>query len=126
MPRSDDSTLDEAGRRAVEARAKAALDRAGAWDRYPTPVDDVVAAANLKVAVSSAFDLNHIMSFLADKAADAAKILKSALSKIWGVLDVEDGIIHIDDTVTKSRQAFLKLHETGRHGHCRDDHSGSV
>lgn len=115
MPRSDDSTLDEAGRRAVEARAKAALDRAGAWDRYPTPVDDVVAAANLKVAVSSAFDLNHIMAFLADKAADAAKILKSALSKIWGVLDVEDGIIHIDDTVTKSRQAFLKLHETGHH-----------
>jgi hypothetical protein len=115
MPRSDDSSLDEDGLRAVHAKARDLLNRAEAWDRFPTPVDDILAAANLKVAASNAFDIEHIMAFLRDKAEDAKRLLSSALSKVFGVLDAQDGVIHIDRTVASSRQTFLKLHEAGHH-----------
>jgi hypothetical protein len=115
MPRSDDSSLDPDGLRAVEARAQALLDRASAWGRFPTPVDDILAAANLKVAVSNAFDMKHVMAFIAGKASDAARVLRSALSKVLGVLDAQDHVIHIDNSVTPSKQTFLKLHEAGHH-----------
>jgi hypothetical protein len=115
MPRSDDSSLDPAGLHAVETRAHALLDRASAWGRFPTPVDDILTAANLKVAASNAFDMKHVMAFIAGKASDAARVLRSALSKVLGVLDAQDGVIHIDTSVTTSKQNFLKLHEAGHH-----------
>ena len=37
------------------------------------------------------------------------------MSKILGVYDSVDSLIHIDTSVGKSKQSFLKLHETGHH-----------
>lgn len=116
MTRPDDSTLDQQDLLVVEARARALLDRAAAWDRLPTPVDDIIAAANLKVAPKSAFDPASFLAFIKKKSQEAAQTLKSAIAKVLGLYDANDEVIHIDDTSCgPSRQTFLKLHETGHH-----------
>jgi IrrE N-terminal-like domain len=115
MTKPDDSSLDPSQRRAVEERARKLLDRASGWNRFPTPTPDILEAAKLKVATYSAFDPRQILAYLQKKGADAAVHVKSAISKVLGICDSEDHVIHIDHTVGLSKQNFLKLHETGHH-----------
>jgi IrrE N-terminal-like domain len=115
MTKSDDSTLDSDQLRAVEDRAKRLLDSASAWDRFPTPTEDILEAANLTVASYSAFDPRQILEYVRQKGTAAADRIKSAISKVFGICDSHDQVIHIDDTVAKSKQNFLKLHETAHH-----------
>jgi hypothetical protein len=118
VTKKDDGSLEPDQLRAVEERARQALDRAGAWGVFPTPIDEIVAAAQLKVAPTSVFDPAAIVAYLRQKAhqaADAAIRLKNAVSKVLGIYDAEERVIHIDDTVGETKQNFLKLHETGHH-----------
>ena len=115
MTRPDDSTLDPEDLRAVEDQARRLLDRADAWDRYPVPVDDILSAANVRLASTSAFDPEAIVSYLKGKASSARTRIKSAMSKVFGLYDADEAVIHIDSTVVKAKQTFLKLHETGHH-----------
>jgi Zn-dependent peptidase ImmA (M78 family) len=115
VTKPDDSSLDPAQRQAIEELARKILDRASAWNRFPTPIEDILAAAKLQVAASSVFDPAGILSYIRNRTADAARFLKSALSKVFGVYDADESVIHIDGTVGESKQNFLKLHETGHH-----------
>ena len=115
MTKPDDSSLELHDLLAVEARARQLLDRADAWGRFPTPVEDIIAAAKLRVAAKGMFDSASFLAFVKQKAAGAAHALKSALSKVLGIYDANERVIHIDDTVRPSKQTFLKLHETGHH-----------
>ena len=115
MVKADDSSLDAEEMRAVQVAARRALDRAGAWGVFPTPTSDILAAANLKVAPASAFDPFKIMAYLVGKAEQTASLLKSAISKVFGIYDADESLIHIDHTVHKSKQNFLTLHEAGHH-----------
>jgi len=118
----DDSSLDPADLRAIELSAKSLLDRAAAWDRFPTPIDDILAAARVRVSPVSIFEPASILAYLKDKAARAAAdivgaafTVKSALSKVFGLYDGDDELIHIDQTVGETKQNFLKLHEAAHH-----------
>ena len=115
MMKPDDGSLEPSERRAVEKAAQQLLNRAEVWDRFPTPIDDILEAAQLRVAPRSAFDPRRIMEFVRGKTEKAAKTLKSAISKVLGIYDAEEQIIHIDSTVAITKQGFLKLHETGHH-----------
>jgi Zn-dependent peptidase ImmA (M78 family) len=115
MTKSDDSSLSPDSLRSVEARARQLLDRSSAWDRYPTPVDDILHEAKLKVALTSAFSPAAILSYIEQKTVSVGKSIKSALSKVFGIYDPEEFLIHIDETVVKPKQTFLKLHEAGHH-----------
>ena len=115
MTRPDDSTLDSEDLRAVEEQAHRLLDRADAWSRYPVPVDDILSAAKVRLAPTSAFDPDAIVSYLKGKATAARARIKSAMSKVFGLYDADEAVIHIDSTVVKAKQTFLKLHETGHH-----------
>jgi hypothetical protein len=115
VTKADDTSLDPEQRRAVEEKARRLLDRASAWGVFPTPIDDIVAAADLKVAPTSIFDLEGIAAYLKDKAIETGQHLKSAISKLFGLYDSSESIIHIDDSVGETKQNFLKLHETGHH-----------
>lgn len=115
MTRPDDSTLTLSQLRAVEERAHQLLDRADAWDRFPAPVEDILAAANVKVAPTSAFDAAAIINYLVGKASDTGVRIKSAITKVFGLYDAQESLIHIDGTVVESKQTFLKLHETAHH-----------
>lgn len=115
MTRPDDSSLDPEDLRAVEERARKLLDRADAWDRFPVPLEDILAAAQVRVAPTSMFDAAAIISYLKGKTVDAGALIKSAVSKVFGLYDAGESLIHIDDKVAKSKQTFLTLHETAHH-----------
>lgn len=122
MTKPDDSSLSADELRAVEKRARKILDRASAWDRFPTPIEDILAAARLKVAPDSMFDSARIIAFLQEQTASAGRVIKgasrwikSAISKVLGLYDADEYVIHIDDKVIPVKQTFLKLHETGHH-----------
>lgn len=55
MIKPDDNRLDPDQLRAVEERARKLLGRASASERFPTPVEDILAAAKVKLAPKSAF-----------------------------------------------------------------------
>ncbi|MGY4231109.1 hypothetical protein ACVIIW_000056 [Bradyrhizobium sp. USDA 4449] len=113
MVQADDSSLDPHELRAVQLAARRALDRASGWGVFPTPIGDILDAADIKIAPASAFDPRRIMEFLIGKAERTAAVVKSAISKVFGICDADEGIIHIDHTVRESKQNFLKLHEAG-------------
>jgi Zn-dependent peptidase ImmA (M78 family) len=115
VTKPDDSSLDPEDLRVVEARARNLLDRADAWGRFPVPIDDILDAANVEVAHHSAFDPAVILGYLKGKAEKTGAIVKSAISKVFGLYDGGENLIHIDETVGNSKQTFLKLHETAHH-----------
>ena len=115
MTKSDDSRLDPYDLRTVEERARQILDRADAWNRFPVPTNDILAAAKVQVVPTSAFDPEVILAYIMDKAVNTGARIKSAITKVLGLYDAGEALIHIDITVVKSKQTFLKLHETGHH-----------
>lgn len=115
MTKPDDSSLDPEDLRAVEERARKLLDRADAWDRFPVPLDDILAAAQVRVAPTSIFDAAAIIAYVRGKTADAGARIKSAVAKVFGLYDAAESLIHIDNTVAKPKQTFLTLHETAHH-----------
>ena len=117
MTKPDDSSLDPEDLRAVEERARQLLDRASAWDRFPVPINDILAAAKVQLAPTSLFDPAAILGYLRGKAAEAGTRIKSAISKVFGIYDAAESLIHIDDASvkSKSKKTFLTLHETAHH-----------
>ncbi|WP_457328960.1 ImmA/IrrE family metallo-endopeptidase [Rhizobacter sp. P5_C2] len=111
----DDSSLQSFELAAVERQAQDLLNRASAWGRFPTPVDDILGAAKLRVASKGMFDAAAFLAYVKKKTVEAAQTLKSALSKVLGLYDANEQIIHVDESVGVSKQTFLKLHETGHH-----------
>jgi hypothetical protein len=101
VAKEDDSSLDPEELRAVQIAARRALDRASAWGVHPTPIGDILEAAKLKVAPASAFDPGEIMNYLIGKAEGVAIALKSAISKVFGIYDAGEELIHIDHSVRK-------------------------
>lgn len=115
MAKADDSSLDPESLRAVQFAARRALDRASGWGVYPTPTKEILETANLRVAPANAFDPRRIMDYLIGKTERAASALKSAISKVFGIYDADEFLIHVDHNVHPSKQNFLKLHEAGHH-----------
>lgn len=111
----DDSSLQSFELAAVERQAQDLLNRASAWGRFPTPVEDILGAAKLRVAPKGMFDVAAFLEYVKKTTTQAAQSLKSALSKVLGLYDANEQIIHIDDSVGVSKQTFLKLHEAGHH-----------
>jgi len=122
VAKPDDSSLTPAQLRAVEERVVSLLNRSEAWGRVPTPLEDILAAAKLRVESKSLKEADGFLAFLKSKsiaaasmAMDTLKAATSAFGKILGICDSADHAIYIDDTVNGSKQTFLTLHETGHH-----------
>jgi len=111
----DDSRLEPEQLRAVQGAARRSLDRVSAWGVLPTPIGDILDGAKIRIAPASAFDSRRIMEYLIGQAGRTAVVLKSAISKVFGIYDAYEHLIHIDHTVNQSKQNFLKLHEAGHH-----------
>lgn len=92
----------------IGAIANAILKKAGVGDRLPTPVDDIVACADLVVS--------HEISLEPEQHGFLSKslgILKSALRKAIGLVDLRENVVYLDLATLPTRQAFVKLHEAG-------------
>jgi Zn-dependent peptidase ImmA (M78 family) len=76
---------------------------------FPTPIDQIVQYAELKVSKK---DLTVIPKNYLGKASEA---LKRALRKARGALDRRKKTIYLDLNLIPARNKFTKLHETGHH-----------
>lgn len=107
----DDSSLPMDDREEVARQARLALLNADAFGIFPTPVDQIMAAAKIEV-VELGIDETHL-AWLRRRVEAAGQLLRSALSKIWGVLDPQARVAYIDPETPKEKIPFLKLHEGG-------------
>lgn len=110
--RPNDSNLTPEQCRAIRAHALRALETADALGRLPTPVTDVMEAAKLIVADEDELSESFVEK-IRNNVIRAKKVLKKAISKIFGVLDVPGRIVYIHKAVPAIKRVFLKLHETG-------------
>ena len=93
----------------IEEQVDRLLRRADAYGRYPTPVDDIVAAASLTQAPDYVLDESRIRRAPAKLRA----LLRSASQKIQGVLDRRERVVHVSPTIElDAKRRFVKLHET--------------
>lgn len=85
------------------------LREADAFGRYPTPVEDLVAAARLQRSDDYVLDESLI-----SKAPLAIRaLLRSARNKIQGLLDRRARVIHVSPTIdNEGKHRFVELHET--------------
>ncbi len=94
---------------AIEQQTRLLLRRAGATGEFPTPVDEIVAAAGLTIPEESMFSDSIIEQ--------APEYLRRAIRKLSGpvraLLDRKVREVHVDPSINnQSHAAFLKLHET--------------
>ena len=107
----DDNSLTPEQWSNVRRHAQKALQEAGALGVLPTPVDDILAAANVEPINEEVLDTGFLRR-LRSKASDA---LKRALSKVLGVFDAKSGLVFVDRMLKPVKQRFVMLHEAG-HG----------
>jgi len=114
MTRPDDSLLDPHQLANVQRHADRLLHEASAIGRFPTPIDDLMAAAKLTVVDDEVLDESFLQQFI-NKAKAGLATIKSALSKVLGLFEANDRFVVIDKNAPKPRVPFIKLHEAG-HG----------
>lgn len=98
----------------VQLHADKLLRDAAAYGRFPTPVDDIMAAAKLVVVGDEVLNEDFLQRFMKNIKAGVATF-KSAISKVLGLFDSVDRMVLIDKDTPKPRVPFVKLHEAG-HG----------
>ncbi len=108
MTRPDDSTLSPQEYARVRQEAERLLRAADALGKFPTPVSVVMDAAKVTLADDDVLD----EGFLRSMRRKAGGLLRSALSKVLGLLDARERMLFIDRAVQAVKQTFLKLHET--------------
>jgi hypothetical protein len=94
--------------KAIGAATHQLLLKADAYNRWPTPVDDIVTAADLVEPEHS-----MLSNFVLDQApAHLRRAIRKLGGRVRALLDRKEREIHIDPTAnTEGRVAFLKLHE---------------
>lgn len=93
----------------IAKRVDRILKAADAYGRFPTPVDDIVAAAKLTQAADYVFD----ESAISKAPAHLRTLLRSARNKIQGLVDRRARVIHISPAIENvGRRRFVTLHET--------------
>ncbi len=106
MPNNLDSAEE------IATRVDRLLRAADAYDRFPTPVEDIVAAAELGHADDYVLD----DSLISKAPAYLRSLLRSAKHKIQGLVDRRARVIHISPHIDHDgKRRFVTLHETIHH-----------
>ncbi len=114
MRKPDDCTLTKQQYENIRREAKRALEGASAVGVFPTPVSDIMLAADVHEIHEDV--LNE--SFVEKIRKEVGKIgtgLRKALSKVIGLFDARSRFVFIDRSLHAVKQTFIRLHETA-HG----------
>jgi hypothetical protein len=96
--------------REIERHTRELLKRAGTKGQFPTPVDDIVAAAGLEEPKDSM--LSRLV--IAEAPAHLRRALRRLTGRVRAVLDRKAREVHVDPSIHNAgRAAFHKLHEVG-------------
>lgn len=107
----DDSSLTPQQYAKVRKEADRLLNKAEAFGRFPTPISEIMNAAEVEEVPEDVLS----EGFIANMRRKASDALKRALSKVIGLFDAKGRLVIIDRTLHKVKKTFLRLHETG-HG----------
>jgi hypothetical protein len=113
VSRPDDSTLSANSLIEVRKHADRLLMEADGYGRYPTPVIDLIAAANLAIDQETSLDEGFLKRIYKKVVPDA---IKRAIEKVVGLFDSRDRLIYLDQTIHNKKKPFVSLHEVG-HGY---------
>jgi hypothetical protein len=92
----------------IEQCTDTLLKAANAYGRYPTPVDDIVAARGLQESPEFTID-EGILAAMPKRARD---LVRRAARGLRGALDRRERIVHISENIThEGQKRFVKLHE---------------
>ncbi len=111
MARPDDQTVSASVLAEIRKEADRILRAASAYGRFPTPVDDIVAVARLKIEKEASLDVGYLTRMYKR----VTGTIKHAVDKVWGLFHSGDKLIYLDLSVAETKQRFVSLHETG-HG----------
>lgn len=103
--------IDTYTKQQIEKIAYQLLKSSKALDKFPTPVDDIIAHADLLVEMGVDLSKVETTSFFKKLTVDFSKIL----SKVRGILDRKEKTIYLDLSQQPTRRNFVKLHEAGHH-----------
>lgn len=109
MTKPDDYSLPPTSILEIKKEADLLLKKAGAYGRFPTPVSDLIAAANLTVSKEASLDED----FLTRIYRRVPVSIKRAVDKVLGLLDSRDRTIYLDQSVHAKKKVFVSLHEAG-------------
>jgi Zn-dependent peptidase ImmA (M78 family) len=115
MTRPDDAYLSANQLKTVERHAARLLEDASALGVFPTPIDRLMEAAKLTVVDDSFLNDNVIAQFIRKAKASLTSNIKSALSKVLGLIHLPERLVLIDKDMPAPKRPFIKLHEAG-HG----------
>lgn len=102
--------LESAGE--INSRVDRLLRVADAYGRFPTPVDDIVEAAELTYADDYVLD----ESLIKKAPQYLHRLLRSARQKIEGLVDRRARVVHVSPAIeNEGKKRFVKLHETVHH-----------
>ncbi len=104
------ANLDSSGQ--IDKQAVQLLRKAGALRKFPTPVEDIIAAQEL--SVSSPEESPLALGMIARAPAALRAKLGAITSKVFAVLDRRERVVHVSpDTNNANHDRFNKLHEVG-------------
>lgn len=114
MRKPDDCTLTKEQYESIRQEALRALERADAVGVFPTPVSEIMSAADVHEVDEDVLNV----SFVEKLRKEVGKIgagLRKALSKVIGLFDARSRFVFIDRSLHAVKQTFVRLHETA-HG----------
>lgn len=114
MRKSDDCTLSKEQYDNIKREAKRALEVAGAIGVFPTPVADIMSAANVHEVHEDVLNENFVAK-IRKEVGKVSSVLRQALSKVIGLFDARARLVFIDRSLHYVKQTFIRLHETA-HG----------
>ncbi len=114
MSQPNDSQLTPEQLKVVVQHADHLLREAAAFGVYPTPIERLLAAANLTVVEDELLNETFLAQFQR-KAKSSMDSVRSALGKVLGMLHVPGRMILLDLDIPLPKKPFIKLHEAGHH-----------
>lgn len=112
--KQDDCSLPAESQGEVARYADLLLRKANAVGRFPTPVADLVKAAELEIARESALErigMDAMYRRLPNFLKLTPDAFKRAASKVLGLLDRPDRMIHLDPNLHPKRRIYITVHE---------------
>jgi hypothetical protein len=103
--------LDAQDIREIDRRVGRLLREAGARYRFPTPVDDIIAAQRLRMARDD--DSLFAPNVLAAAPAFLQEKLRSFQHKLLAVLDRRERLVHVEPDGLEVQKRFWSCHEVG-------------
>jgi Zn-dependent peptidase ImmA (M78 family) len=114
LKKADDCTLTAQQYVNIKVEAERVLNEANAHGVYPTPVHEIMAAANLREEKEDVLNESFVLK-IRKEIGNVGKALRSAMSKVLGLFDARTGIVFIDKSLHEVKKTFIRLHETA-HG----------